>query len=185
MSVARRKVHAAAAAVLAAVVCLSGCGIDLGEVVSDKISEEVGEEVDITLGAGPTCLPGWVNFPEMDSANQGMRVPGGQVCVSSWFIDEADGFDANQSLPEVADEGDLAALGDALLPLLLSQVPGAARDALTGSAEYGEMVDALNDLDITFRAYGEGQRLILLLVADGEDVADHQLVIGAFCEGTC
>lgn len=163
---------------------VSGCGFDLGELVSEKVSEELGEEVDLTLGAGPSCLPEWVNFPDMDSANQGMKVSGGQMCVSSWFIDEESGFDANQSLPEIADESDLAALAG-LLPLMLGELPGPVRDAVTGSAEYGEVADKLREFDVVFRAYGEGNRAVLLLVADGEEMADHQLVIGAFCDADC
>lgn len=184
MSVTWGKVRAALAAALAMLLCLTGCGLDIGQAVSDRIKDELGEDVDISLGAGPSCLPEWVNFPDDDAANQGMKVPGGEVCVSSFFVNEGD-FDANQSLPELADESDLKQLADMLLPLVLSQIPGGLGSVLTGSDEYGELADALSAADVIFRAYGEGQRVILLLVADGADVADYQLVIGAFCEGDC
>lgn len=187
MSGVRGKVRAATAAALTALLCLTGCSFDLGQIVTDKIAEEVGEGIVVSLGAGPTCMPEWVNFPDTDSANQGMKVPEGELCVSSWFLDESDGFDANQSLPEMLDDYDLEELAVSIIPLLFSQLPGPVREAVADSNSIDDVNEALKVFDevLVFKAYGEGQRVLLLLVADGGTVADYQLVIGAFYEGNC
>lgn len=87
----------------------------------------------------------------------------------------------------MADESHFAQLAEVLLPLFLTQVPPQVRDRLLQSDGVDEWRDNLDEMDdvLVFRVYGEGERVILLLVADGGDVDDYQLVLGAFCQGSC
>lgn len=173
-----------ASAVLAGTLALTGCGFDVGGFVERQIQEIAGDDFDVTVGVGPTCLPAWVTYPVgEDSANQGMAMPDGEVCVSSWFVPRS--TDTAQQLPALTNDSELAALAGSLYPLLAGQLPPGLGGILLGGGDLDELQQQLAAENVGFVAYGDGGRVLLVLTADGLDDDEMQLVIGAFCEGSC
>lgn len=169
---------------------LSGCSFDIGEAIQEPVGnflEEQGIDADITLGAGPSCLPAWVTHPDEDAANQGWRSPEGEVCVSSWPEISAS-VDIGQQLPAALDDADIVMIVQMLIPLMTGEIPGGLGGILTGQVEgsLDELGEKLAELDLEFTVYGDNDRLLLVL-SGGEDPDPGMmsLTMGVFCAATC
>lgn len=172
-------------AAIVAGACLSGCSfeVDVGNVL-EGIAEQAGEDLDVNLGVGESCLPSWVNHPEESAGNQGFATPDHTVCVSAW-PDISRATDVTQQLPTLGTGTEIAAAANQLLVLMAPELPPAAAGLLRDGVRLDELREQLELEDISFTAYGDEARLLLVLTAIDQDQDGMQVVMGAFCEGTC
>lgn len=102
--------HAAAGALLAMTIALSGCGAILDRVEQgiEDAAADSGQDIDANFG-GDNCLGGWVNYPDGDLIHaQGFRANDVEVCVTSLMAPAP--VDVDQGLPRITNGNELAEL---------------------------------------------------------------------------